>query len=344
MHESNMLASSLLNEYLSYGPFHQGQTMELPGGTGLYSFPRLFEETIDAETIENYPYYRDLFHLGFFDEIDEKIYENNPYYRLLQGVHLSYRKVHLGKRVYAPMEGFLYQEISLDEKEDFREVSPFGYFPNGFEAPALEKDGRIWMSLIPHEINTMAKPIEEASGKVLTFGLGLGYYAFMCSEKEDVSSVTIVENDPAVIAIFRKALLPLFPHKEKIEIIEKDAFAFLKEADLSPYSYRFVDLYHDEEDGLPIYLRFLKEEKARKISFSYWIEGSILVYLRRYVCSLIEEEREGWKDEDYQPGDFVENLFRDLHFALKKRILKSEEDIDRLMRKEGIREIAETIA
>ena len=344
MHEDNALASSLLNAYLEQD--HTNDKKLLGGELEIdpFALPKLFAKSISVLDVAESPYIREKFNLGHFDEIDEKVYENNPYYRLLRGVSLSHKGVHLGKRVYAPFEGFLYDEIHAEKENLFQEISPFGYFPNGFEAPAIEKNGRIWMSLIPHEIHTMAKPIQEASGKVLTFGLGLGYYAFMCSQKEDVSSVTIVEKDPSIIQVFEKALLPLFPHKEKIHIVKQDAFDFVQEADLSSYDYRFVDLYYDEQDGLPIYLKFLKEEKAKGIRFSYWIEGSILVYLRRFLFSLMEEETEGVKDEYYSHEDFIESLFYDLHFHLKNRVLKTEEDIDELLSPESLKAIAKAIA
>ena len=105
-----------------------------------------------------------------------------------------------------------------------------------------------------------------------------------------------------------------------------------------------MDLYYDEQDGLPIYLKFLKEEKAKGIRFSYWIEGSILVYLRRFLFSLMEEETEGVKDEDYSHEDFIESLFCDLHFHLKNRILKTKEDINELLSPESLKAIAKAIA
>ena len=55
----------------------------------------------------------------------------------------------------------------------------------------------------------MKLPVERAKGKVLTFGLGLGYFAYMCSLKEEVESVTVVEKDKSVIKLFNEIILPL---------------------------------------------------------------------------------------------------------------------------------------
>lgn len=71
------------------------------------------------------------------------------------------------------------------------------------------------MSLVMSEIESMEEPLRLARGKVITYGLGLGYYAFMAAQKETVDSVTIVEMNPSIIKIFNDVLLPQFPHKEK---------------------------------------------------------------------------------------------------------------------------------
>ena len=60
------------------------------------------------------------------------------------------------------------------------------------------------MLITPNEIETMKKSISEATGNVLTYGLGLGYYAYMVSMKENVESVTIVEKDKEIIDLFKK--------------------------------------------------------------------------------------------------------------------------------------------
>lgn len=41
------------------------------------------------------------------------------------------------------------------------------------------------MTVTPNEIETMKPVIDKAFGRVLTYGLRVGYYVFMVSEKED---------------------------------------------------------------------------------------------------------------------------------------------------------------
>ena len=82
------------------------------------------------------------------------------------------------------------------------------------------------MLITPNEINTMQPVIDNVSGNVVTFGLGLGYFAYMCSIKNNVNGITIVEKDKNVIELFEKYILPQFEYKDKIKIVNSDAFDF----------------------------------------------------------------------------------------------------------------------
>lgn len=77
------------------------------------------------------------------------------------------------------------------------------------------EDGQEWMAIKPNEIETMRQPIARAAGQVVAFGLGMGYYAFMVSEKPEVKTLTIVERDENVIALFREHILPQFPKRRR---------------------------------------------------------------------------------------------------------------------------------
>ena len=164
---------------------------------------------------------------------------------------------------------------------DFQRVIPqLGYFEEAFQYPAVYQNGRLWMSVTPNEINTMKEPISKARGKTLTFGLGLGYFAYMCAIKEDVTIVTIVEKDKSVIQLFEQNILPQFVCKDKISIICDDAFDFLDKMRDGEYYYAFVDIYHDAGDGAEIYKKFKKQQnKFKTTQFDFWIEKTIKYYI-----------------------------------------------------------------
>ena len=90
-----------------------------------------------------------------------------------------------------------YNEILKDINE---EVTSLGYFEHDYSYISLTQNKVIWMSLSPYEIETMKEDILNAKGNVLTYGLGIGYFAYMCSLKDEVETVTIVEKDKNIIS------------------------------------------------------------------------------------------------------------------------------------------------
>ena len=198
-----------------------------------------------------------------------------------------------GTEHYAPYEPFV---CGLPKTtEDGREIPQLGYFTSAFSFPAVFEGGVEWMAVKPNEIATMKPAIDEAQGKTVAFGLGLGYFAFHASEKETVTEVTVVERDKTVIDLFTAHLLPQFPHREKIKLVQSDAFEFAKKQ-LPKLSadFAFVDLWHDQSDGLPLYLQMRRlEALAPKTKFAYWIEPILLSSLRGMVLDRILDDGPG---------------------------------------------------
>ncbi|MGM9813564.1 MAG: hypothetical protein ACI32C_01440 [Candidatus Enteromonas sp.] len=234
-------------------------------------------------------------------------YASNPYGKLLSSIgDYDHNHVHFSFYPVLPYAFFL-----LDDKkivDGINDVSPLGYFTECYDTWILYKDGSPWMSLLPHEINTMKDPINRAHGRVATLGLGLGYYAYMVSMKDEVTSVDVFEKDPSIIQFFTETLLPKFPHKEKIHIHFKNAFNY---PSYGPYDYVFADLWHNADDALPLYLRLLKIE-PKDTEIDYWIETTILAYARRFIAPFLASEEE------------MEETFYDLEGVQKKIFGKFE--------------------
>ena len=159
--------------------------------------------------------------------LETRKYRDNPYLKNIKFPDTATRHWKFTHYSYRPYEAFICNDIDIDK--NLREVPQIGFFRERFAYPAVEQDGREWMAVKPSEIETMRAPIEEATGRVVTFGLGLGYFAYMVSEKPDVTSLDIVERSEEAIALFERHILPQFPNKEKIRIIRSDAFGFLNE-------------------------------------------------------------------------------------------------------------------
>lgn len=222
--------------------------------------------------------------------LDPRMFKNNPYYKHFNFSSFSYGSIELKKITYKPFMLFPYGEINVD---GYNEANQMGFFTQPFSFPALFQDKREWMMINPNEIITMQKSIDEASGNVLTFGLGLGYFAYMVSLKENVKTVTIIEKDPKIISVFKKIILPQFENKQKIIIINDDAIDYMKKCELR-YDFTFGDIWHDAIDGVSFYIKMKQNEKyMRCTKFSYWIEKTILYRIRYYIYIVIFDLMDG---------------------------------------------------
>ena len=177
-----------------------------------------------------------------------------------------------------PFEPFVCDDIVVTP--DRRMIPQIAFFREEYPFPAVLENGREWMTLQPNEMVTTYPAIDAADGRVLTFGLGLGYFAYHASEKKNVESVTVVDISDDVIELFRKHILPQFPHKEKIRLIKSDAFAFAETQMAGNFDFVFADIWHDAGDGRDLYLRMKEFEKRYPdIKFSFWLEDTIRCYL-----------------------------------------------------------------
>ena len=202
----------------------------------------------------------------------------NPYMRCIRFPQAMQGRWEMTRMAYEPYELFVRDDLLC--LPDGREIPRLGYFDRRFAYPAVLEGGREWMTVTPNEVATMAPALSQVRGRVAVMGLGLGYFAFMASEKNDVRAVTVVERDADVIALFERHLLPQFAHREKVRLVCADAFD-LAQAGLDGFDCAFVDLWHDVSDGAPMYLR-MKALEARSpgVRFFYWIETSIRCFLR----------------------------------------------------------------
>ena len=212
--------------------------------------------------------------------LDAQMLWENPYMRTIRFPEAALGRWQMTQMRYAPYELFVRDDLLC--LPDGREIPQLGYFAQEVDYPAVLQDGREWMTVTPNEIATMEEPIRRASGHVCAMGLGLGYFAFMAGEKDEVSRVTIVERDAEVIRLFETYILPQFACREKIRIVQADAFDYVKTRMAKEnVDFAFVDLWHDVADGAQMYLRMkLLEPFAPGVEFAYWIETSIRAFLR----------------------------------------------------------------
>ena len=268
--------------------------------------------------------------------IDASVILDNPYVKTISFKEVkdgNYKLSYFKQPAYQP---FAYDDIDVDD--EYREIQSVGYSTVDISYPIIAENNCIWMSLNANEIITMDPAVKEATGNVLVLGLGLGYFPFMVSLKENVKSVTIIEKDSTIIRLFKKHILPSFPNKDKIHIVEDDAFKYLNNSKLD-FDYLFIDLWHSPEDGLPMYLKchkILRNKYHGKVF--YWLEKSLLAMLRRCFLTLIEEQLNDVKENNYlKAKDNYDRIINDLYFKTKNITITSYEQIKEMLKDENLK-------
>lgn len=217
--------------------------------------------------------------LPCFKKLDATPYFDDPYYK-----NISFPKGKVGNwsfetRVCKPYEAFVYDDPMIFP--DGKILPRIGFFDVEYPFPAVLENGREWMTLMPNETNTTKPALDSATGKVLTFGLGLGYFTYMAAIDPDVQSVTVVERSSDVIELFSKFILPQFPDPQKVEIVQADAFDFAENRMKDgAYDSVFVDIWHDPSDGCELYLKMKEYEYLLPdAKFTYWVEETLKLYI-----------------------------------------------------------------
>lgn len=239
---------------------------------------------------------------------DAKKYTENPYYKNIKIDNARCGSFELKKECYPAYRAVIAGDILI--RDDFSEVPPLGYFTEDFFFPAVLEDGNEWMTLTPVDMDTSEDAIKKARGKVVTFGLGLGYYTYMVSEKDDVESITVVERSEDVIRLFKEHILPKFKNKDKVNIVQCDAFQYAKEVmPKENFDFAFVDIWRDASDGTPLYLKMRGlENLSPKTEFSYWIENFLISHVRSQVFEALYEMCE--KGHPEAPATYEEFVLR----------------------------------
>ena len=277
----------------------------------------------DDEVLEEYV-------LNNIKKLNPKDYIDNPY---VKAVKKTGRKGKYALKYidYAPYQLFAFDDIKMN---GYKEYSQVGYFDNKFSYLALTEGNNIWMSLNPNEIETMKSYINKARGNVLVLGLGMGYVPFMLSLKNCVKSITIVERDQEIINLFNELIYPSFPNKEKIKIIKGDAVEYARKAQKeAAHDYVFADLWHDPEDGLPLFVALKKIDK----NIDCWLEVSMYALLRRCMITLIEEQLSGLKEEDYKfAKTYTDKVINSFYQKTKSLSIERLDDLDKLLTNDSL--------
>lgn len=250
-------------------------------------------------------------------KVPAELIKDNPYFKRLRNQKASYKNWTLKTKTIRAGELFVLDDTTVSNEG--KESTPLGYLDINVKVPLIEENGDIWMSIVPHEIVTMEHPIQAAKGRVLTYGLGMGYFALRAAEKEEVREVIVVEKESEPIEIFEQFIRPHFPYANKVKVIKDDAFHHAKTIKDGAFDTIFVDIWHNAFDGLRPYSRFLKSfQNFQKTRVDYWIEETIHTYLTRVLMILGLESEQNVPESAYLKAKNDDDLLiNDVYFTLK---------------------------
>ena len=220
----------------------------------------------------------------------------------------------------------------------YRALPQLGFFEEKVFIPQLLNfKNNNFKQVSPKEINATQKHIDAAHGKVLNIGLGMGYFAYMASLKDDVEKVTIIEQDNDLIEFFKEHFLPHFSHREKIEIINSTYYDYLDKITDNQFDFCFIDI--DEgttniEQYLPGFLLFKTIcKKFKKMEVSFFLEAEFKILLTNVLIMVVyanyKKSVENYADlteleideEDKTTFDFIDYVY-------KKVKIKDPSDFD----------------
>jgi hypothetical protein len=132
-----------------------------------------------------------------------------------------------------------------------------------------DKGKASWMSTTPSEIESQEIGQAGAHGHTVVLGLGLGWQAANAALKPEVRHVTVVERDPAILALIEdQGVLAQLPPdaRDKIEIVMADA-NFWRPA--TPVDTLLADIWEktDGEHRVEDYQRMHANIGARSVYF-----------------------------------------------------------------------------
>ncbi len=227
------------------------------------------------------------------DEIIELTKEeimNNPYLRNIKVPNVTLNNFSLsnGRHIYAgTLAKYGYKRRNLNTME---QSNTYFVCDKNLRFPGLVEANShtCWMSAEPFEFYSFESFIRQAHGNVLLIGCGIGYVAYMLSRKEDVKSITIIDNSHDVLELFINHILQQFKSPEKIRVINDDGIKFLKENDVNKFDYINVDIWYDVCDMIYPYLDCLEIERENpNVHFSYWLEEELKENIQKSILGAI---------------------------------------------------------
>lgn len=146
--------------------------------------------------------------------------------------------------------------------------NPLMKLEGGIYKKLINRIDGVVMSNTPMEQRTHIEAINKAQGNVLVAGLGLGMYLQNIKDKEEVTSITVVEKSKEVIELISK----YFKDCQKIKIINEDIFNYTPDI---KFEFAFLDIWSDISEDNLVEFDILREKFKDILEIICWSEDII---------------------------------------------------------------------
>ena len=160
-----------------------------------------------------------------------------------------------------------------------------GYF-RGLQACTenylLVRDDRVWMSLSPVEVESLAPHVAQMRGRVVIAGLGMGLALYNALMRPAVRQVTVLERDSQVISLFAAIVSGDWGGSERFSINHADAREWRS---AEPVDFLYADIW--DKVGAPEAAgdTRMMYRNLRPKSAGYWgMEADFVSFLARNRC------------------------------------------------------------
>ncbi len=223
-----------------------------------------------------------------FSQLMAKDFADDPYLKSIKITEKKLGNFGLTTQKISACEALYFND--LHTTSEFREYPRIGFFMQEMEFPTITENGKIVSAVNPLTINSTQTAIENAHGKVLCCGLGMGYFAVIASGKKSVEKITVLEKSQDIIDIFKSEIIPQIPNAHKIEIINAEPLeAIEKTASPLPYDYIFSDTC-----DLKTYLKLRK--LGCEFSREKLLESEIRKTIFEQLYAIYKKPTEGGKE------------------------------------------------
>lgn len=266
-----------------------------------------------------------------------EFFDNNPYINNIKFENETFGDL---KMLYTVIEKYHVTEYSGAERKNLIFYPCWGYIKHDTKQFILQNQitKKAPVVFIPCEMIQTQNYIDQAKGKVLNLGLKVGYFAYLAGLKDDVTEITIIEEDTDIIGFFNSYILPQFDEKvkNKITLIKSNPIEYMKYLPDGQFDYCFVDLWCKHTNTKPYCDLMPIHNKFKIMQIAYYKELRIVdklyeivlfnIYfaLQKRLGSISKEENfvEHFKSElTVHELQFIEIVFADYKIKTLKDLM-----------------------